>query len=168
MSATLDLFIRWKAAKGIASDRSAAAELGISHAGPAQWRAGRNGSASVIERMARDLGEDPIPVILQAFAEAARDADDRKTLAKLARRLGAAVVLLMLAPMMIPGSAKAAETGLSEGGRNIHYALFLNRLRQWLRSVITGTVSRTTMPAWWRPFNGASPCNRIALFPASP
>lgn len=123
MSATNDLFTRWKAHKGHASDRQAAAALGVSHAGPAQWRAGRNGSAAVIERMAKDLGEDPVPVILQAFAEAARDAEDKRTLGRLARRLGAAcVALLALAPWMMPSNAHAATEGHEEAPRLIHYA----------------------------------------------
>lgn len=109
MTATLGLFDRWKAAKGIGSDREAAKVLGLSHGAPTQWRTGRNGSASVIERMAKDLGEDPIPVILQAFAEAARDAEDRKTLGKLAKRLGAACVALLMLSPMIPTNANAAN-----------------------------------------------------------
>lgn len=111
MSATLELFDRWKALKKITSDRQASATLGLSAGAAAQWRMGRNGSAAVIERMAHDLGEDPIPVILQAFSEASRDAEDRRTLARMAKRLGAAcLALFMLAPM-VPSSAEAAEPG---------------------------------------------------------
>lgn len=130
MSATLELFERWKVAKGLGSDRAAAAALGISHAGPAQWRAGRNGAASVIERMAKDLGIDPVPVILQAFAEAARDGADRRTLARLARDAGAACLALLVLLPFFPSRAEAhpdaiinhGETGLRVDAHPIHYA----------------------------------------------
>lgn len=153
MSATLELFERWKAAKGLASDRAAAAALGISHAGPAQWRAGRNGAASVIERMAKDLGIDPVPVILQAFGEAARDGADKRTLQRLARKAGAACFALLMLLPLFPSRAEAhrdatvnhTENGLSVVVRPIHYAnrqmrfvriAFLARLRAWCTDFI--------------------------------
>lgn len=114
MSATNELFTRWKAAKGIPSDRQAAAALGVSHAGPAQWRAGRNGSAAVIERMAHDLGEDPIPVILQAFAEAARDAEDKRALVRMAKKLAASGLALLLALMPYSAPTSASEPALAQ------------------------------------------------------
>ena len=126
MTATVELFDRWKALRKLTSDREAAKVLGLSHGAPAQWRTGRNGSAAVIERMCKDLGEDPVPVILQAFAEAARDAEDRRTLGRLARRLGAAcVALLTLAPWVMPSNAYAAAQGHAE-----NHGLYIMRT-QW-------------------------------------
>lgn len=125
MSATLDLFNRWKAAQGFDSDRAAAHALGISHGAPHHWRQGRNGSASLIERMSKDLGEDPVPVILQAFAEAARDADDRRTLGKLAKRLGAACVALVTLVPLLSAAPRAEAMQAFESERAIHYAHFI-------------------------------------------
>jgi hypothetical protein len=120
--------------------------------------------------MARDLGEDPIPVILQAFAEAARDADDKRTLAKLARRLGAAcVALLAAAPLMMhssPAVAEASQNAQQNAAHPIHYA-------QWLVLRIAAqfpqtrqfalTLEQRTRILCRRIFTEHSPCNRHAF-----
>lgn len=160
MSATNDLFARWKAHKGIETDSEAARVLNVSHGAPHHWRQGRNGSAAVIERMAKDLGEDPVPVILQAFAEAARDAEDKRTLGRLARRLGAAcLALLALSPAVLPSSATAQEIvtpyTLCAIGRRARRAI----LARW-RSLIAPRLQPPTLePYEW---------NRFASSPASP
>lgn len=136
MSATNDLFTRWKAHKGVGTDSEAARILNVSHGAPHHWRQGRNGSAALIERMAKDLGIDPIPVILQAFAEAARDAEDKRTLGRLARRLGAAcLALLALAPMVMPSNAHAATEG---HGKN--HGLYI--IRNWTRRAGRAVLAR--------------------------
>lgn len=154
MSATNELFQRWKAHKRITTDSDAAKELGTSHGAPHHWKQGRNASAAVIERMAKDLGEDPIPVILQAFAEASRDAADRKTLGRLARSLGAACLALALLPLWLPQRAEAIEIGTSINSPHIHYA-------KWL------TARLRRVRAWWRDFLESAPCNPLASAPAS-
>ena len=165
MSATNDLFTRWKAHKRVETDSEAARLLNVSHGAPHHWRQGRNGSAAVIERMAKDLGEDPVPVILQAFAEAARDAEDKRTLGRLARRLGAAcVALLALAPWMMPSSAHAASEGHAEAPRLIHYA------QSVMRAVIAALtrLAILTAPRLQPPHMEPYAWNRFALSPASP
>lgn len=111
MSATWALFERWKTAKGHASNNAAALALGSTRQTVQCWKDGRNGGAEVIERMCADLGEDPVPVILQAFAEAARDTEDRKALQRLARRFKAALAGLMLASVAghYPAQSQAAS-----------------------------------------------------------
>lgn len=165
MSATNDLFERWKAHKRIETDSEAARVLNVSHGAPHHWRQGRNGSAAVIERMAKDLGEDPVPVILQAFAEAARDAEDKRTLGRLARRLGAAcVALLALAPCMMPSSAHAAAQGHAEATRLIHYA---QSLRSAVRSILArcrSLIAPRLQPMNLEPYAW----NRFVSSPASP
>jgi transcriptional regulator with XRE-family HTH domain len=162
MSATLELFDRWKALKNITSDRQASAALGLSAGAAAQWRMGRNGSAAVIERMARDLGEDPIPVILQAFAEAARDAEDRKTLGRLARKLGAACLALFVLAPMVNSSAAATESGVSETPHHIHYAKWIARqIARLSRSV---SLARAR---WLTPTEPPT-CSHLASSPAFP
>lgn len=122
MSATLELFEDWKKAKGYATDSAAGHALKLSRQTVNSWRA-RNGNAEphVIERMANDLGRDPIPYVLQAFSEAAKDADARRTLAKMAKKLAASSMALLLAlmPYFAPTNADASESG---SARYIHYA----------------------------------------------
>lgn len=161
MTATFGLFERWKAAKGFETDSAAAQALGVTRAAVSLWRQGRNGSAALIERMAQDLGTDPVPVILQAFAEAARDAEDRKTLGRLARKLGAAcLALFMLAPT-VPSSAAAAEIAASETPRFIHYAKWLGRLIA--RMAPTRWLARGL---WFTPTEPPR-CSHLASNPAS-
>lgn len=154
MSATNELFTRWKAHSRITTDAEAAKVLGISHGTPHHWRQGRNGAASVIERMAKDLGVDPIPTILQAFAEAARDAEDRKTLARLARRLGAAcLALLAAAPLMMhssPAAADEAQNAKAATLHPIHYAKFLMAFLRRKQPDLRRIVSAITKPSWCR------------------
>lgn len=153
MSATNDLFVRWKAYKGVQSDREAAGMLGVSHGTPHHWKNGRNGAPAVIERMAKDLGIDPIPTILQAFAEAANDAADKKTLGRLARSLGAACLALALLPLSLPQRVEAIEIGNSIISRHIHYA-------KWITAMVRRSMGRCA--DFWE----SSPCSPLASSPA--
>lgn len=126
MSATFSLFERWKANKGFTSDAQAASALGVTRGAVHLWRGGRNGSAAVIERMANDLGEDAIPVILQAFAEAARDAEDRRALTRMAKKLAASSMALLLAVMPYFAPTNASAEGLREGRRLDHLYIMRN------------------------------------------
>ena len=155
MSATFDLFTRWKVGKGYATDAEAARALKVHVSTITPWKLhGRNGSPAVIERMAKDLGEDAVPVILQAFAEAARDAEDKRTLGRLAKRLGAAcVALLALAPWTQPASAQGDIGTAPIGTPYTLCALAHNTIQ--------------AVKAWFRAFGVPSPCNRHALHPES-
>lgn len=165
MSATNDLFTRWKAHKGVQTDSEGARILSVSHGAPHHWRQGRNGSAAVIERMAKDLGEDPVPVILQAFAEAARDAEDKRTLGRLARRLGAAcLALLALAPMLMPSNAHASPQGHAEP-----HGLYIMRNRTWRAAAallrrLRGLTAPRLQPRYLEPYSwtylASSPASR--------
>lgn len=115
MSATWELFERWKARNGHASNSAGAEALGTARQTVQNWKEGRNAEAHFIERMAKDLGEDPVPVILEAFAEAARDAEARRALQRLAKRFrGAALALALGAlPLMSPSASQARPDGLT-------------------------------------------------------
>lgn len=115
MSATWELFERWKARKGHESNNAAASDLGTARQTVQNWKDGRNGDAHFIERMAKDLGEDPVPVILEAFAEAARDAEAKRALQRLAKRFrGAALAIALGAlPLMAPSASQARTGGLT-------------------------------------------------------
>ncbi len=117
MTATFRLFERWRASKKIESLRAAADELGVSKQGPTDWKNGHNAKAHVIERMAKDLGEDPVPVIIEALTEAEKDADAKRALQRLAKRFRGtlAATALALVPLLSAGpvSAHSASTGYS-------------------------------------------------------
>lgn len=149
MSATSELFARWKAHRGIQSDRGAAETLGVSHGAPHHWKNGRNAAPAVIEKMAKDLGEDPTVTILQAFAEAATDAADKRTLGRLARSLGAAVLALVVLPYVMTHSAAAQGLpGESARQHPIHYAKWL---RERFRRVGVRFAALLESPRWNRP-----------------
>src|SRR5690606_5965831 len=67
MSITAELFERWKKARGYTSDRAALLALDVSHGAAVHWRAGRNAEVHIIERMARDLGDDPLQAVARAM-----------------------------------------------------------------------------------------------------
>lgn len=92
MSVTYSLFVRWMAAKGHTSQREAAKALGVSPMGPSNWKNGHNAAAHIIERMAKDLGEDPTAHIIAVFQETAKGPDVR-TLQRMAKRLGYGAVM---------------------------------------------------------------------------
>lgn len=93
MSATYRLFERWMAAKGIASERAALRQLGVSATVAQHWKNGRNGSLAIIEKMADDLGEDYVPIVMAAFTETAPNEPEKKAWRRLAKRVVGSVVL---------------------------------------------------------------------------
>lgn len=160
MSATTDLFADWKQAKGYTTDSAAADALRVSKQAVHNWRdRDGNAEAHVLERMAADLGRDPVPYILRAFSEAAKSADAARSLSRLARKLGAAcVALLAVAPLMLHSShaeAAGAQNAQNATVHPIHYA-------KWL------TVRVRRFRAWYRDFLEPSPCSPLASYPASP
>lgn len=119
MSATYKLFLRWTASKNHLSARQAALALGVSPQTTQFWKEGRNGTASVIEKMAMDLDEDPMLTIIEAFRESG-NADDKKTWTRIAKRYGAAALTgIMLTSTAGISDAKNAEILLNQ---SIHYA----------------------------------------------
>lgn len=98
MSATQKLLTRWMSATNVTNQSDAARRLGITPGGVNNWVAGRSQAApSLIEKMARDIGEDPTGWLALIESERARDADDRKTWAGIAKRLGIAAALALCA-----------------------------------------------------------------------
>lgn len=162
MSATWELFERWKASKGFDSNNAAALSLGTTRQTVHNWKEGRNGEAHVIERMCSDLGEDPVPVILQAFAEASRDAQAKRALQRLAKRFRGAGLVAALGALPYlsasPVSAHSAETGHCEGS-----GVFIMRTRRRstrrpareLQALRPSRRSKTT----WKPYPPAFRCS---------
>jgi len=167
MSATLELFEEWKKAKGFSSDRAAGHALKVTAQTVNNWRS-RNGNAEahVIERMCADLGRDAIPYILRAFSEASKNADAARTLARMAKKLAASGLALLLAwmPFFAPTADAVNVLGNS---RDIHYAQYALRIiLMWLWRV---RPSQWVRPPRLQPHDMEPvTCNRLALCPSSP
>lgn len=125
MSITQTLFDRWKAARGITSNREAMRVLGLSPTANIHWKAGRNADADVIERMANDIGENAGELIAQAMAEQAKG-EAAKTWARLAKQLGAAAAVVLA--VALPYDAKAATAPQAEPESAMY--IMRNRLRR--------------------------------------
>ena len=98
MSATYDLFTKWKAKKGFTSDNQGGNALGLSRASISQWKNGRNAEAHVIAVMAKDIGEDYAIWLAKVQAEKTTNEQDRKEWLRLVTRLShAAAITLMIA-----------------------------------------------------------------------
>lgn len=111
MSATYDLFLRWKAHKAFPSDRKAMLALKLDPSAITPWKEGRNGSLAVIERMAKDLGEDPVPTIMRAWEETLPLEPDKRVARRVAKRLGGAAVLAFSLLASAPAPSHAAQCG---------------------------------------------------------
>jgi hypothetical protein len=86
MSATYELFTAWKTKKGHTSDNQGALALGVSRVAASQWKQGRNAEITLIERMAKDLKEDPAAWAMMVLAERAVG-EEKRTIERLARQM---------------------------------------------------------------------------------
>ena len=112
MSTTTLLLDRWMKLRKIDTDAAAASELGLTKGSVYNWRE-RDGNAEIhiVERMAKDLGEDPATVIIEVFKESQRSDEAKKTLQRLAKRLtGTSLLVLALA---CPMRSEAQTVGFS-------------------------------------------------------
>lgn len=131
MSTTLALFERWKALKGIESDRQALKALGLSAGAAVHWKAGRNGDAALIERLCKDLGENAMAMTALAMKEQSQG-EAAKTWARFARQLGAAATLACVLLTALP--AQSAPYGQAEQNQPIY---IMRSVRRWLRNAFT-------------------------------
>lgn len=131
-SITAQLFTRWKVARGFTSDRAALQSLGVSHGAAVHWKAGRNADADVIERMARDLGENAGALVAQAMAEQTKG-EAARTWARIAKQLGAAAALVLA--VALPWRVNDADGVKLNDGRDVHYAQWLRRLAAWFATM---------------------------------
>lgn len=120
MSATSALFERWKAAKGITSEREAMKRLGLSPGAAQHWKAGRNATVEVIERMCKDLGEDYVLVVMQAFEETATSEPERRVWKKIAKRVGSAAIALVLSVPLAPSTSSAAPSSAERNAQGVY------------------------------------------------
>lgn len=141
MSATYRLFERWMAAKGIASERAALRQLGVSATVAQHWKNGRNGSLAIIEKMADDLGEDYVPIVMQAFTETAPNEPEKKAWRRLAKRVGGAVVLAAVLYSPTP-EVTAATSGNHTPAYTLCEVRRRGRSRRKLRSACARVPTR--------------------------
>ncbi len=126
MSVSWDLFERWRAARPTESLRQAALALGVSHTAVTFWRDGKNASADVLERMARDLGhsdQEIASLMFEAMAEAqTANAGAARTLHRMARKVSAlslAGLAVVASLMTSPVHATTASSSCNSRTLNI-------------------------------------------------
>lgn len=119
MSATYQLFTKWKEAKGFTSDNQGATALGMGRASVSQWKQGRNAEAHVIATMAKDIGEPPGAWLAAVQAEKSPTQQDRKEWLRLATQLGWAAAIT-LAVGLSPARAERAQTSHNPG-QSVYY-----------------------------------------------
>lgn len=109
MNATMQLLRLWMATQGHITQSDAARALGVKPAAVNNWTRGISQAAPhLVERMAKDLGENPGRWLAQVESERSKDADDRRTWAALAKQLGAAAAVVLA--VALPYDATATET----------------------------------------------------------
>ncbi|MEO7431117.1 MAG: hypothetical protein ABIR62_03700 [Dokdonella sp.] len=123
MSATYKLFARWTQIKQFRSAMAACEELGLSRASATNWKNGANAQANVIERMALDIGENPEAWVLAANAEKALG-DEKRTLERLARKLGYAAMLCIAVYTSIPNAFAQSHSYLTKLDHSRHCACY--------------------------------------------
>ncbi len=127
MSASYELFLKWKDKKNYVSIRAAALDLCGNDKTVYMWNTrGSNASADLIERMCKDLGEDPIPYIMRAFEEAAKG-DAKRALSRILKNYSKSAVVIFgcVFALGIQPEAHAstqAAISLKEAAQHIHYA----------------------------------------------
>jgi hypothetical protein len=131
MSATYNLFKRWKAQKNFKSDRQAALALGISAQAVNVWKDGANGEPEYIVKMANELGESPVRTVLEAYAEQ-KKGDSAKVLMKLSKQFGVIAVVLITGFFAIaPQTAQASVESISHIPLwNVYYVKVKRALRR--------------------------------------
>jgi len=116
MSASYDLFCRWKHVQKIQSDNAGAIALGVSRATVSLWKQGKNAEIHYVERMAVDIGDSPEMWSAVVMAERSNSADEKAAWSRIAQKLASVAILALIAVGLgampsaataSPGSAKA-------------------------------------------------------------
>lgn len=125
-SVTFRLYEAWKARKALQSDRQACMALGLSHGAAVFWKNGKNATADVLERMARDLGhsdQEIAALMFEAMAESqTANADAARTLHRLAKKVSAlslAGLAVVASLMTSPTHANTASSSCNQRTLNI-------------------------------------------------
>jgi len=122
MSASYDLFCRWKHVQKIQSDNAGALALGVSRATVSLWKQGKNAEIHYIERMAVDIGDSPEMWSAVVMAERSNSEDEKAAWRRIAQKLAAVVMALCLfVGTALPSDVQAMPQA-SNALHDIHYA----------------------------------------------
>ena len=134
MSASYDLFCRWKHVQKIQSDNAGALALGVSRATVSLWKQGKNAEIHYIERMAVDIGDSPEMWSAVVMAERSNSEDEKAAWRRIAQKLAAVVMTLCLfVGSALPRDAHAA-TATTGFDKSTLYTLCEMPYPPWLGS----------------------------------
>ncbi|WP_329916204.1 DUF3693 domain-containing protein [Stenotrophomonas sp. SMYL7] len=122
MSASYDLFCRWKHVQKIQSDNAGALALGVSRATVSLWKQGKNAEIHYIERMAVDIGDSPEMWSAVVMAERSNSEDEKAAWRRIAQKLATvAMALCLFVGTALPRDAQAMPQA-GNALHDIHYA----------------------------------------------
>ncbi|WP_198422400.1 DUF3693 domain-containing protein [Stenotrophomonas pavanii] len=122
MSASYDLFCRWKHVQKIQSDNAGALALGVSRATVSLWKQGKNAEIHYIERMAVDIGDSPEMWSAVVMAERSNSEDEKAAWRRIAQKLATVVMALCLfVGAALPHDVQAMPQA-GNALHDIHYA----------------------------------------------
>lgn len=125
MSATLQLFDRYKIAKAAESDAAAGKLLGLKPSSVSNYRQGvRHAEPEVVRKMAMALGEDPELWVLKVQAERETVPARRAVWLRCVERLATAAVICLAVYTATDGATLAHAEYLTITGLSRHCALF--------------------------------------------
>ncbi|HFF6218587.1 TPA: DUF3693 domain-containing protein [Stenotrophomonas maltophilia] len=155
MSASYDLFCRWKHVQKIQSDNAGALALGVSRATVSLWKQGKNAEIHYIERMAVDIGDSPEMWSAVVMAERSNSEDEKAAWRRIAQKLATvAMALCLFVGAALPRDVQAMPQA-GNALHDIHYAKCCIRLVavRWLRIAMARPLARL-LPATWHPGQG--------------
>lgn len=124
MSASYDLFCRWKHVQKIQSDNAGALALGVSRATVSLWKQGKNAEIHYIERMAVDIGDSPEMWSAVVMAERSNSEDEKAAWRRIAQKLATFALALCLAVgFSLPRDAHASMNHSSYENDNAVYIM---------------------------------------------
>ncbi|HGM5034334.1 TPA: DUF3693 domain-containing protein [Stenotrophomonas maltophilia] len=122
MSASYDLFCRWKHVQKIQSDNAGALALGVSRATVSLWKQGKNAEIHYIERMAVDIGDSPEMWSAVVMAERSNSEDEKAAWRRIAQKLATvAMALCLFVGAALPRDVQAMPQA-GNALHDIHYA----------------------------------------------
>lgn len=154
MSASYDLFCRWKHVQKIQSDNAGALALGVSRATVSLWKQGKNAEIHYIERMAVDIGDSPEMWSAVVMAERSNSEDEKAAWRRIAQKLATvAMALCLFVGTALPRDVQAMPQA-GNALHDIHYAkcrirriwAFVGSAWQWL-GLWLGSCLRPGTPA---------------------
>ncbi len=120
MSASYDLFCRWKHVQKIQSDNAGAIALGVSRATVSLWKQGKNAEIHYVERMAVDIGDSPEMWSAVVMAERSNSADEKAAWSRIAQKLASVAMLVLIAVGFGATPTAATASGFEKVG-NVYY-----------------------------------------------